>query len=262
MKVSILTIVYNRAYCIKSCIESVLEQTYPDIEHLVIDGGSTDGTREIIETYKEKLGYFISEKDNGIYDALNKGIKRAKGDIIGILHSDDLFSGPHTISQIVDAFRSTGADLVYANGIYVDSKDVNKIKRVYPSGAFKKESLLYGWIPLHTTIFVRRTIFEKYGMYDVRYSIASDYEISLRWFQNDEIRKHYLDEWVVKMRLGGLSTHGRLQVKKSREDLSIIRLYGLIGYFTLSCKIGRKIPQYLLPRLRPLTSDSRPSLLQ
>lgn len=262
MKISIITAVYNREYCISDCIGSVLEQNYENVEYLVIDGGSIDRTLEKIKPYKEKLNYLVSEKDRGVYDALNKGIKKATGDIIGILHSDDFFNGPHTLSRIVDTFRSTGVDLVYAKGLYVDSKDVNKIKRVYPSGAFKKKSLLYGWIPLHTTIFVRRAIFEKYGMYDTRYSIASDYEISLRWFQNDEIRKHYLDEWVVKMRLGGLSTHARLQVKKSREDLKIIRLYGLIGYFTLACKIGRKIPQYLLPRLWPVTSDSRPSLQQ
>jgi glycosyltransferase len=230
------------------------------VEYLVIDGGSTDGTLEKIEPDKEKLNYFVSEKDRGVYDALNKGIKNATGDLIGILHSDDLFNGPHTLSRIVDTFKNTEADLIYAKGFYVDSKNLNKIKRVYPSGTFKKHFLLYGWIPLHTTIFVRKTIFLKYGMYDVQYAIASDYEMSLRWFQNDEIRKHYLDQWVVKMRLGGVSTHARLQLKKSREDLKIIRLYGLPGYYTLACKIGRKIPQYLKPRLWPLIGGSHPAL--
>lgn len=248
MKVSIITIVYNRAHCIAHCIESVLNQTYENIEHVVIDGGSTDGTVEIIGNYRDQLGYFISEKDKGLFDALNKGIKRATGDIIGILHSDDFFCHSDTIAKVVNGFLSSGADLVYAKGLFVDKENLSKVKRIYPSGPFKKQYLKFGWIPLHTTIFVSKEIFFKYGLYSSGYTIASDYEISLRWFQNDEIKKFFLDEWVVKMRLGGLSTSAKLQIKKSKEDLRIIRLKHLDGIFTLVCKIGRKIPQYIIPQ--------------
>jgi glycosyltransferase involved in cell wall biosynthesis len=249
MKVSIVTIVYNRAHCITHCIESVLNQTYEDIEHVIIDGGSTDGTVEIIGNYRDKLGYFISEKDKGIFDALNKGIKQATGDIIGILNSDDFFCHIDTIAKVVNGFLSSGADLVYAKGLFVDKENPSKIKRIYPSGPFNKQNLRFGWIPLHTTIFVRKEIFCRFGVYRSGYSIASDYEISLRWFQNDEIKKFFLDEWVVKMRLGGLSTSAKLQLKKSKEDLRIIRLNQLNGIFTLACKIGRKVPQYIIPQI-------------
>lgn len=250
MKISIITIVYNRQYCIADCIQSVLNQTYSDIEHVVIDGGSTDGTIAQIEPFKSKLGFFLSEKDEGLFDALNKGIRNATGDIIGVLHSDDFFYAPNTLQQVADAFLSSGADLVYAKGLYVDRDDSSKVKRIYPSKPFRKQYLSFGWIPLHTTIFVKRELFEKYGLYNNDYSIASDYEISLRWFQNDSIKKYFLDQWVVKMRLGGVSTTGNLQMKKSKEDLRIINRYNLHGKFTLACKIGRKIPQYLAPQLK------------
>lgn len=247
MKVSIITIVYNNRESIGDCIQSVLNQTYPNIEHIVIDGGSTDGTQEVIKPFQEKLAYYISEKDKGLYNALNKGIRQATGDIIGILHSDDLFYDPESIQKVVDAFQKTNADLIYAKGQYVDKTNIEKVKRIYPSKPFKKRYLPFGWIPLHTTIYVRREIFDQYGLYEEHYRIASDYEISQRWFQNDRIKKVYLDEWVVKMRLGGKSTTAKLQKLKSSEDLDVIRRYNLWGWFTLGCKIARKIPQYVLP---------------
>lgn len=261
MKISIVTVVYNRAHCIAHCIESVLKQNHPDIEHIIIDGGSTDGTAEIIQTYQEKLGFFLSEKDGGLYDALNKGIEKVSGEVVGILHSDDIFYDENTINKVAQAFTYSNADLVYAKGVYVGMDDTNRIKRKYPSTKFKKQYLKLGWIPLHTTIFVKRDIFLNYGFYDLDFRISSDYEISLRWFQNEKIQKFFLDEWVVKMRMGGISTSQRLQFKKSKEDLRIIKRYGLNGIFTLACKIGRKVPQYVLPKLERLmrvSSGSKP----
>lgn len=259
MKVSVITIVYNNKACIGECIQSVLGQTYPNIEHIVIDGGSTDGTQQVIEIFRNQLAFCHSEKDNGLYDALNKGIRQATGDIIGILHSDDFFYEPGTIQKVVTAFQVSGADLIYADGQYVsplnppkgDLKQGKqlKVRRIYRSKSFRKRYLPFGWIPLHTTIYVRKEVFEKYGLYEEHYRIASDYEISQRWFQNDEIKKFYLNEWVVKMRLGGKSTNAKLQKLKSSEDLDVIRRYHLWGWFTLGCKIARKIPQYLSPRI-------------
>lgn len=250
MKISIITIVYNREYCIADCIQSVLNQTYKNIEHIVIDGGSTDGTQKQIEPLTDKIAVYISEKDDGIFDALNKGIKNSTGDVIGILNSDDFFYQPETIDKVVQAFIHSGADLVYAKGLFVDQNDLSKVKRIYPSKPFQKRYLFYGWIPLHTTIFVRREVFSRYGLYNPGYTIASDYEMSIRWFRNDRIKKFFLNEWVVNMRLGGLSTSAKLQFRKSKEDLRIINRYRLNGLFTLACKIGRKIPQYIVPHFK------------
>lgn len=249
MKVSVITAVYNNRGSIEDCLQSVMNQTYNNIEHIVIDGGSTDGTQQKIAPYQGNLAYYISEKDKGIFDAYNKGIKEATGDIICILNSDDFFYSSETIDDVVKAFHQTNADLVYAKGMFVSQNDVSEIKRLYPSNPFKKHYLLYGWIPLHPTIYVKREIYEEYGLYDDRFSIASDYEISLRWFQNDKLKKYFLDQWVVKMRMGGKSTTAKLQKKKSTEDLKIIKQHKLLGLWTLGFKIGRKIPQYLIPQL-------------
>lgn len=249
MKVSIITIVFNNRSCISSCINSVISQTYPNIEHIVIDGGSTDGTQNEIELFRDNLAFYVSEKDNGLYDALNKGIQKATGDIIGILHSDDLFYETNTILKIIDAFQKSDADLVYANGQYVEKMNPKRVKRIYSAKSFKKNSLRFGWIPLHTTIYVKREMFKLYGLYDTQYAISSDYEMSLRWFTNLNIKTFFLNEWVVKMRLGGKSTTPNLQKIKSSEDYKIILKYKLWGFFTLGCKIARKIPQYIIPLL-------------
>ncbi|MDT0646078.1 glycosyltransferase family 2 protein [Zunongwangia sp. F260] len=251
MKVSIITVVYNNVNFIIDCIDSVFHQTYSDIEYIVIDGGSTDGTQQKIRPFLKNISYFVSEKDMGIYDAYNKGIKMATGNIIGILNSDDFFYRKNTVEKIVEKFEQSGADLVYGKGIFVDQTKTFDVKRIYPSNPFKKNYLLFGWIPLHPTIYVRREIYEKYGFYDQQYKIAGDYEMSLRWFRNEHIKKTYLDEWVVRMRLGGRSTTLDLQKQKSMEDLQIIRKNHLLGLFTLCFKIARKVPHYLIPRLSP-----------
>lgn len=249
MKISIITACYNREKTISAAIESVLNQNYDEIEYLIIDGKSKDGSMNIINQYKDKIDVIISEKDTGIYNALNKGIVNSTGDIIGILHSDDIFYDKTTISQIIELFKNTDTDIVYANGMYVNKNDTSKVKRIYKSCTFKSYYLYLGWIPLHTTIFVRKEIFNKYGFYREDFKIASDYEISLRWFKNKNIKKVFLNKWIVKMRLGGESTNMRQQKLKSSEDLRIINEYNLLGKLTLFFKIFRKIPQYIFPIL-------------
>tara|TARA_R110002020_G_scaffold434476_2_gene644594 strand:- start:3764 stop:4531 length:768 start_codon:yes stop_codon:yes gene_type:complete len=248
LKISVITIVYNNKYTIESCLQAVQYQDYANIEHVVIDGGSTDGTQQLIEAYKDSLGYYISEPDSGLYSALNKGICAATGDIIGILHSDDFYPNSSTLSEVVAAFEATQADVVYGNGMFVKREDPSQIKRVYKGSPFRKALLNYGWVPLHTTMYATAAVFKKYGMYEEGYRIAGDYEMSLRWFKNSDIRFYFLDRWLVQMRLGGKSTTATLQKKKSAEDLHIIKRYGLWGVFTLGLKIARKIPQYLAPR--------------
>jgi len=249
LKVSVITIVYNNADCILDCLESVKAQTYDPIEHVVIDGGSSDGTQQIIAPYVKDLGYYISEPDSGLYNALNKGIAKCSGDIIGILHSDDVFYNTKVIASVVRQFKNQKADLVYANGLYVERENPDNIQRIYKSKHFKNNYLRLGWIPLHTTIFVKKTVFKTHGLYDESYRITSDYEISLRWFFDSKIKKVFLNQWVVKMRLGGKSTTLGLQKQKTKEDQNIITKYPLMGNLTLVLKILQKIPQYLLPRL-------------
>ena len=247
MKVSIITTSYNRKKTIEYAIKSVLSQSYKDIEYIIIDGASKDGTMDVVNKYRSRITTVISEPDNGMYEAINKGISFATGDIVGILHSDDLFYGDDTIAKVVEAFNQSDADIVYGNGIYIANDSRGKVKRIYSVTEYKDRYLYFGWIPLHTTIYAKRDVFETYGLYDPNYSIASDYEISLRWFTNTKIKKHFLNDFLVKMRLGGKSTSASLQKKKSVEDYSIIKEYKLSGYFTLACKIARKIPQYLAP---------------
>lgn len=249
MKISIITTCFNREKTIAQSIESMLSQDYTNKEYVVIDGGSRDGSVELIKKYEASIDTFISEPDTGMYNALNKGIKNCTGVIVGILHSDDFFYDNNTLSKIAKVFRDTNADIVYANGQYVDANDISKVRRIYPAKAFSKIYLYFGWIPLHTTIFAKREIFEKYGLYKENYQIASDYEISLRWFTNTQIKKVFLNQWVVKMRLGGKSTTMQQQKIKSTEDLEIIKQYQLLGKVTLFFKIARKIPQYILPRI-------------
>lgn len=249
MKVSIITIVYNNADCILDCLGSVQSQTHQDIEHVVIDGGSKDGTQELIKPFISQLGFYLSEPDNGLYDALNKGIQHCTGDVIGILHSDDLFYHKDTVADIVRFFKITSADLVYANGVYTDKTHLDTIKRIYDSKPFKGIYLYFGWIPLHTTIYVKKEVFDKHGLYEENFQIAGDYEISLRWFTMKSIRKEFLNKFVVKMRLGGKSTTLNLQKLKSSEDYKIILKYKLLGIITLAFKIARKIPQYIKPKI-------------
>ncbi|MUP47507.1 glycosyltransferase [Gramella sp. BOM4] len=249
MKISIITVVYNNVDTISDCIQSVLNQTYQNIELIIIDGASTDGTQKEIEKYCHKLGYYISEKDKGIFDAYNKGIQRATGDVIGILNSDDLLFENNTIARIAHAFHKSKADLVYGHGMYIGKRNSKLIKRIYSCNKFRKGFLKYGWIPLHPTIYVKKEVYQKHGLYSLDYSIASDYDMSLRWFQDDELKKEFLNQWIVKMRMGGKSTTLNLQKRKSTEDLDIIKKHKLAGVFTLVCKIGRKIPQYIQPRI-------------
>lgn len=247
MKVSIITACFNREKTISTAIESVINQDYDKIEYLIIDGDSKDSSMEVVYQYKNSIDVIISEKDAGIYNALNKGITNSHGDIIGILHSDDFFYDKNTITKIVEIFKNTNADIVYANGMYVDENNIEKVKRIYRSNIFRSYFLYFGWIPLHTTIFVKKSVFEKFDFYREDFKIASDYEISLRWFRNKTLKKVFLNEWVVKMRLGGKSTDMKQQKLKSSEDLKIINEYGLLGKLTLCFKILRKVPQYLLP---------------
>ncbi|MCM8781925.1 MAG: glycosyltransferase [Candidatus Omnitrophica bacterium] len=205
MKVSIITVVLNRASTISYCIESILAQRYPDIEYIIIDGGSKDGTVEIINKYKEKISKFISDKDEGIYYAMNKGIRMASGDIIGFLNSDDFYINERVIERIVKEFQQKKVESVYADLIIVSRNDINRIVRYYDSSIFNPKKFAFGWMPAHPTFFVKRKIYEKFGLFKTDYKIAADFELVARFLWKYRISYSYIPAPIIKMRAGGTS---------------------------------------------------------
>jgi glycosyltransferase involved in cell wall biosynthesis len=245
LKVSIITITYNSESTLIDTIDSVLNQTYKDIEYIIIDGKSTDSTVSIIHSYKDKISKFISEKDNGLYDALNKGIAMATGDIIGVLHSDDFYTNHQVIEKIVQTFNLNQADAVYADLFYVDKTNVDKILRKWKSGNYKHGMFVNGWMPPHPTFFVRRHCYEKYGSFNLDLVSAADYELMLRFVHKHQIKLAYLPEFIIKMRAGGLSNASLSnRIRANKEDRKAWLMNGLKPKFhTLYLKPLRKIIQ-------------------
>lgn len=206
LKVTIITATYNSALTIEDTIQSVIRQDYKNIEHIIIDGDSQDDTLAIVEKYKDKISRVISEKDKGIYDAMNKGIRLAQGDIIGILNSDDFFTESTIISSIVKAFEEDlTLDGVHGDLYYVKQNNPNQIVRHWVSSEFKPRSFFSGWHPAHPTLYLRRAVYEKYGLFDLNFPVAADFELMLRLFECEEIRTKYLHIPMIRMRLGGAS---------------------------------------------------------
>ncbi|PZV28020.1 MAG: glycosyl transferase [Snowella sp.] len=206
MKISIITVVYNNKFTIDYAIESIVNQNYPTIEHIIIDGGSTDGTIEEIKKYGDKIDKFISEPDKGIYDAMNKGLKLATGDIIGILNSDDFYANNNIISEVVNEFKKTQADLVFGDIVFVKPENLDKITRYYSSANFHPNKFAWGWMPAHPSCFLKREVYEKYGNFKIDYKIAADYEILTRFMAKYDISYSYIPKVFVKMRTGGVSS--------------------------------------------------------
>ncbi len=247
MKISIITVVFNGEKTIKDCIESVVNQSYKDIEYIVIDGKSTDSTPEIVRSYGTKIAVFLSEKDAGIYDAMNKGIKLATGDVIGILNADDLYKDTFVIEKIVNTLKKTQAESIYADLLYVDGGDKTKVKRYWKSGSYKRQNFLYGWMPPHPTFFVKRASYEKCGLYRTDLGSAADYELMLRMLYKYSISVAYLPEVTTLMRVGGVSNStisNRLEANKS--DRLAWHLNDLQPYwFTTWLKPIRKVLQFV-----------------
>ncbi|ABL02603.1 glycosyl transferase, family 2 [Candidatus Ruthia magnifica str. Cm (Calyptogena magnifica)] len=205
MKLSIITVVWNNKTTIKDAIDSVLSQNYQNIEYIVIDGGSSDGTIEIIKNYQNKITKFVSEPDKGIYDAMNKGIVLATGDIIGILNSDDFYINKFVIQKIIKVFEKK-VDCVFADLVYVRPNNLEKVIRRYDNSYFSPNKFAYGWMPAHPTFFVKKEVYQKYGMFRTDLKNAADFDILVRFLYTYKISYHYLPEVIVKMRIGGVST--------------------------------------------------------
>lgn len=218
MKISIITVSFNSAATIHDTLVSVTTQTYPDIEYIIIDGNSVDGTLEIINRFKDRISIVRSEKDKGIYDAMNKGIALATGEVIGILNSDDFYLDQKVIQKVINAFEHD-TDAVYGDLVYVDPINIDKVTRKWLSGKYKEDAFLRGWMPPHPTFFVRKKIYEKFGNYSLELRSAADYEFMLRVIHKHKIKLNYIPEILVKMRAGGTSNASfKNRLKANSED--------------------------------------------
>ncbi|MFM7028518.1 MAG: glycosyltransferase family 2 protein, partial [Chakrabartia sp.] len=242
---SVVTAVFNRVETVARAIQSVQRQDYSNVEHVVQDGGSTDGTMAVVEALATPATCVVSAPDAGIYDALNRGVARATGDVIGLMHSDDFFAHDSVLSRVAEALDRTGADGVYGDLQYVSAADPTRVVRHWRSGAYSPARLKFGWMPPHPTLYLRRDVFERWGLYDTSLRISADYEAMLRYLLPGGISLAYIPEVLVKMRVGGESNGSLSRVLlKSREDLAAIRRHNLGGLGTLALKNARKIRQF------------------
>jgi len=247
LKISIITVVFNSVNTIEPCINSVLNQTYP-LEHIIIDGGSTDGTLDVINQYSTDNLKLISEPDEGMYDALNKGIDAASGDIIGILHADDIFENNEVISKVARVFEIKNPDTCYGDLLYVDHNDTNKIIRYWQSGSFKKNKFLWGWMPPHPTFFVKKMVYKKFGGFNLSLGSAADYELMLRLLVKNKCSCAYLPKIITRMRVGGVSNASlKNRLKANINDRKAWEVNNIRPYpWTLYFKPLRKIKQYFI----------------
>lgn len=249
MKISIITVVRNNSETIRQAIESVLNQTYDNLEYVVIDGKSTDGTLEILKTYNDKIDVLLSEKDRGIYEAMNKGIDNATGDIIGFLNSDDLYYDKDVLANVIKKFKQNPLlEACYADLIYVNRFDTSQIIRYWKSNQFVSGTFSRGWSPPHPTFFVRSNIYKKLGGFNLKYDIASDVELMMRFLEVNKINVEYCHQLWVKMRLGGISNKrlGNI-IKQNLEVLDALKNHNLSksSLTFIFCKLLSRFKQYL-----------------
>ena len=246
MKVSIITATYNSEKYLEECIESVIKQNYRDIEHIIIDGKSTDNTIAVIKKYEQHIAKWISETDRGMYDAINKGMEMATGEVIGILNSDDMLDSEDVIESIVKAFEEKKVDSIYGDLEYVDPVDTNKIYRIWKGKEYKRSLFHKGWMPAHPTFYFRRELFKKYGGYENHYYSAADYEFMARYLYKHKISAWYLPKLIVKMRRGGQSNASwRQRFRANRRDYLAMKKNGVPFPFIVSIlKPLGKVHQY------------------
>lgn len=245
--VSIITTVFNNKETIEDAIKSVLGQHYSNIEYIITDGGSTDGTVEIIKKHRGEIAKFTSEKDQGVYDGMNKGIKMASGEIIGILNSDDLYVADDVIETAVKAMEEKNANCCWGDLVYVDAENIDKVIRYWKSSEYKEGKFKRGWMPPHPTFFVKKWVYEKYGIFNLDFPISADYELMLRFLEKHKIKSCYIPQVLVKMRIGGKSNKGIKNIIKANiECYRAWKINGLkINFLRIFLKPLLKIGQYL-----------------
>lgn len=244
MKVSVVTVCFNSAATIEDTIRSVRGQEYESIEHVIVDGGSMDGTREIVSRYNGRIKKFVSEPDCGIYDAMNKGLRLATGDIVGFLNADDIYASPAVISEVVTAIREDRVDGVYGDLVYVGRRDLNRVVRYWKAGPYRPRAFYDGWSPPHPTFFCRASLYGRLGGFDPEYRIAGDFELMLRFIEKNGIRVRYIPKPLVRMRAGGRANRIRGIVQGNREIVRAFRRNGLDFSPRFFCaRLVRRLPQ-------------------
>jgi glycosyltransferase involved in cell wall biosynthesis len=240
MKISVITVCYNSAETIGDTLRSVRKQTYGDIEHVVIDGGSKDNTLLVVKTEGQHVAKVVSERDNGIYDAMNKGIALATGAIIGFINADDLYASPEVLADVAALFDDPNVDVCYGDLCYVKQDNTGAVVRYWQSSDFRAGTFEEGWCPPHPTFFVRREIYERFGIFDLTYRIAADVELMMRFLEVHQVCAKYLPEVLVKMRMGGTTNRNLSNiVKQNKEILRALKQHGLRS--SMVRLIGNKI---------------------
>jgi len=219
MKTSVITASFNSGGTISDAIKSLAGQAYKDVEHIVVDGGSADGTREIVASAGLISSRFLSEADLGIYDAMNKGIRQATGDIVGTLNADDVYADSAVLSRVVEAFADPEVDVCYGDLVYVAHTDLNRQVRIWKSSPYRHGSFLTGWVPPHPTFFVRKRIYEKHGLFDLSFPLAADFELMLRYLHCLRLKSVYIPYTLVKMRLGGATNKNLENIFKQNVEI-------------------------------------------
>lgn len=245
-RISVVTTTFNSAATIADALESVKSQDYKNLEHIVVDGGSKDGTLNIIKSYPH-INKWISERDSGLYEAMNKGINLASGDVVGILNSDDFYANSKVLTKVASCFISNNTDAVYSDLHIVSPINTDRVVRKWRSGYFKPSSFYYGWMPPHPTFFVRRSAYEKFGLFNLSLKSSADYELMLRMLLKYRLNATYIPEVLVKMRAGGASNVSLFnRIQANREDRQAWKLNGISPYFfTLFLKPLRKVAQFI-----------------
>lgn len=249
MKISIVTVCYNAAATIGDTIRSVAAQSYADTEHLIIDGASTDGTLSIIEANRGSGDLrVVSERDRGIYDAMNKGVRLATGDVVGFLNSDDFYASPSALAEVARVMQSPDIEACFADLCYVRRNDVSKVVRYWRSGSFRAGSFAHGWCPPHPTFYVRRNLFERFGGFDLRYKLGADVDLMMRFLEVHRVNVHYIEEVLVMMRMGGVGNRSVRNVRlQNKEVLRALKTNGIPVYPPLfyGLKLVSRAKQFL-----------------
>lgn len=258
LRISIITSCYNRVKTIGDAIKSVLTQDYPAIEYIIVDGASTDGSVEVSRTAELRVKSeefaashphfsmkIISEPDHGMYEAINKGIRMATGDYIGLVHSDDFLYSTHTVSDIVKQLETTHADFLYGDGLFVNPENTDRVVRKWIGGTYRLWKVRHGWLPLHPTCYIRRDVMMKRGLYNESYKIAADSDLLFRYLLGGDMTVTYLQKYIVRMRMGGMSTDSVRRKQMWIEDIRMYHSHGMNATITKIEKIMWKVPQFI-----------------
>jgi len=246
VKISVITAVYNSQNVLQDALLSSLSQSYPHVERIIMDGASSDGTMALVNRYSDQLDVIVSELDSGMYDALNKGIACARGDVVGFLHADDVYADSGVLARVAAAFADPEVDAVYGDLVYVRRNNPSQILRYWKAGEYTPEKLKHGWMPPHPTFYVRRSVYEQLGGFDLSYRIAADYDCMLRFLSRGALRCMYIPEVLVKMRAGGVSNRSLGNIlRKSSEDYRALKFNSIGGMFSLLQKNLGKFGQFV-----------------